>query len=98
MVSDDQAHLRRKWVAYWREVQEAREAGGTDQISFPVELHDLRCGAKTRAGTPCKMTALYRSGRCKLHGGLSTGPISAAGKARSAQNGKPHQDPNPVRT
>lgn len=45
------------------------------------------CGAKTRAGTPCQSRALYRSGRCKNHGGLSTGPRSAEGKARVARNG-----------
>lgn len=94
MEGDEQANLRRKWVAYWRKVQEAREAGDPNQIPFPPELHDLRCGAKTRAGTPCKMNALFRSGRCKLHGGLSTGPTSVAGKARSAQNGKSHHEPH----
>jgi hypothetical protein len=28
------------------------------------------------------------SGRCRLHGGKSTGPRTAAGKARSAANGR----------
>ena len=46
------------------------------------------CGARTRAGTPCKRRDLYRSGRCKLHGGLSTGSRTAKGKRRSARNGK----------
>ena len=37
------------------------------------------CGAKTRAGTPCKRPAGWGTnhvgeGRCKLHGGKSTGP------------------------
>ncbi len=46
------------------------------------------CGAKTRAGTPCKRKDIYYpSGRCKLHGGLSTGPKTEEGKWRSAQNG-----------
>lgn len=45
------------------------------------------CGARTRAGTPCQSRVLYRSGRCKNHGGLSTGPKSAEGKARVARNG-----------
>lgn len=40
---------------------------------FPPECRDMTCGAQTRAGTPCKRRDLYRSGRCKLHGGLSTG-------------------------
>lgn len=45
------------------------------------------CGAKTRKGSPCqappvwnKITDKPRNGRCKLHGGLSTGPKTEAGK------------------
>lgn len=45
------------------------------------------CGAKTRAGTPCKRRDLYENGRCRLHGGLSTGPKTKAGKKKSALNG-----------
>ena len=57
--------------------------------SLPSDLHGLTCGARTkRTGAPCKSKALYRSGRCKLHGGMSTGPTSEAGKAMSAANGK----------
>jgi len=44
------------------------------------------CGAKTRQGTPCKNTRLYKNGRCKNHGGLSTGPRTAQGKARALAN------------
>lgn len=54
---------------------------------YPDELRGLICGAKTRAGTPCKRTDLWENGRCKFHGGLSTGPTSDAGKARAAMNG-----------
>jgi hypothetical protein len=32
-----------------------------------------RCGAKTRRGTACRCPAM-KNGRCKLHGGKSTGP------------------------
>jgi hypothetical protein len=39
-----------------------------------------RCGAKTRAGTPCR-TAAMPNGRCRMHGGPSTGPRTEAGKA-----------------
>ena len=49
---------------------------------------DGYCGARTRAGTPCKSRTIYQSGRCKLHGGMSTGPKTAEGKARSALNGR----------
>jgi hypothetical protein len=41
-----------------------------------------RCGACTRAGTACRQPAM-RNGRCRFHGGKSTGPRTAAGLARS---------------
>jgi len=40
-----------------------------------------RCGAKTRRGTSCQCPAMA-NGRCRLHGGLSTGPKTAAGIER----------------
>lgn len=36
-------------------------------------LNAPRCGAKTRKGTPCKAPAMA-NGRCRMHGGKSTGP------------------------
>ena len=42
-----------------------------------------RCLAKTRQGTPCQNPAIKNRSRCKLHGGLSTGPRTPEGKARS---------------
>jgi hypothetical protein len=53
----------------------------------PAECANMTCGAKTRAGTPCKRFDLYPNGRCKFHGGMSTGPRTPEGKKRSAQNG-----------
>jgi hypothetical protein len=41
-----------------------------------------RCGACTRAGHPCRQPAMA-NGRCRLHGGKSTGPRTVAGLARS---------------
>jgi hypothetical protein len=41
-----------------------------------------RCGARSRPGTPCQCPALRGKQRCRLHGGLSTGPKTAAGLAR----------------
>jgi hypothetical protein len=43
-----------------------------------------RCGAQTRAGSRCKRIAL-RNGKCRNHGGMSTGPKSEAGKVRIAE-------------
>src|SRR5215468_1645338 len=40
-----------------------------------------RCRAKTRRGTPCQCPAMP-NGRCRLHGGLSTGPKTAEGIER----------------
>ena len=40
-----------------------------------------RCGARTRAGCACRQPAM-RNGRCRMHGGLSTGPRTPAGRER----------------
>ena len=42
-----------------------------------------RCGAKTRSGKPCKNGAMA-NGRCRMHGGKSTGP------PKRNQNAKRH--------
>ena len=41
-----------------------------------------RCLAKNRRGTPCQKPAVTSKQRCQLHGGKSTGPRTAEGKAR----------------
>jgi uncharacterized protein YjcR len=51
------------------------------------------CGARTRAGTPCKRPAGWGTdhvgdGRCKLHGGKSTG--APPEKMQNNQNAKKH--------
>ena len=40
-----------------------------------------RCGARTRSGTPCKGPAMA-NGRCRMHGGPSTGPRTPEGIER----------------
>jgi hypothetical protein len=40
-----------------------------------------RCGAKTRKGTPCRSAAM-KNGRCRMHGGMSTGPRTPEGIER----------------
>ena len=42
-----------------------------------------RCGAKTRRGTACQCPAMRDRGRCRLHGGKSTGPRTPEGLERS---------------
>ena len=52
----------------------------------------LRCGARTRGGTPCQAPPVWDdarnqpvNGRCRLHGGLSTGPKTQKGRRRSLE-------------
>ncbi|HVC62094.1 MAG TPA: HGGxSTG domain-containing protein [Acetobacteraceae bacterium] len=42
-----------------------------------------RCGATTRAGCSCRSPAMA-NGRCRMHGGASTGPRTAAGLAKAS--------------
>jgi hypothetical protein len=105
-VTDPQADLRRLFVAavaaYERQVgrltRQGIDAHSALQAVPPIDLGqltNLRCGATgKRTGRPYPQTGLYSNGRCRWHGGLSTGPRTAAGKARSAQNArknKPHE-------
>jgi hypothetical protein len=48
-----------------------------------------RCGARTRSGGCCRQPAM-KNGRCRMHGGLSTGPRTAAGRARCAAARRTH--------
>jgi hypothetical protein len=49
---------------------------------FGPDWPGQRCGAKTRRGTSCQAPAKQPVGRCRLHGGRSTGPRTAEGRAR----------------
>ncbi len=40
-----------------------------------------RCGARTRRGAACGQPAM-RNGRCRMHGGTSTGPRTVDGAER----------------
>tara|TARA_B100001057_G_C22801530_1_gene931712 strand:+ start:301 stop:588 length:288 start_codon:yes stop_codon:yes gene_type:complete len=42
------------------------------------------CGAKTRTGSPCAKFPIAGKRRCRLHGGLSTGPRTEEGKKKIA--------------
>ena len=55
---------------------------------------DKRCGAHSRStGKPCCAMALA-NGRCRNHGGVSTGPKTPEGKARALANLKQYQKAN----
>lgn len=68
----------------------ARQTLGVERLSdYPSRKHPPKCGAMTRKGTPCQAPAYWpkgepkpRNGRCRMHGGLATGPKTAEGKAR----------------
>ena len=64
-----------------------------DNVTIGVEWRSgpdwqgQRCGAKTRRGTACQRPANKKNGRCRLHGGASTGARTEDGLARiSAAN------------
>jgi hypothetical protein len=66
----------------------AEQALLAQEPPFPEQCRGLTCGAQTRLGSPCQRRGLYGPNtRCRLHGGLSTGPTSPEGKRRSAANG-----------
>lgn len=60
------------------------------------QVHDKNykiCGAKTKRGTPCKRPAGWGTnhvgeGRCKLHGGASTGPKNQKGNKNALTTGE----------
>lgn len=68
-----------------------------DETNFIKETkngYTIACGTK-RKGKICKLTAGFGThhvgqGRCKFHGGKSTGPKTGAGKQKAAQNSRKH--------
>ena len=55
------------------------------ETRFGVDLPGQRCRAKTRQGTPCQLLANRQNGRCRSHGGGSTGSKTAEGRASIAE-------------
>ena len=101
---DRQADLRGQFLREVRAVERARcAARAAGQMEWSPDwptlnvarYAELRCGARSkRTGKPCPQRGIYSNSRCRWHGGPSTGPRTAAGKARSAQNAvrnEPHE-------
>jgi hypothetical protein len=72
-------------------IHEARRTTRTRKPDRP------RCGARCRSrdGAPCAAPPVWdpqrnrpRNGRCRIHGGLSTGPRTAKGRARCSDAGR----------
>lgn len=57
---------------------------GDDGYSLPKHSRP-ECGARTRSGLPCKTKVIPGKKRCRLHGGLSTGPKTELGRNRIAE-------------
>ncbi|MCX7167872.1 MAG: hypothetical protein NTV11_16575 [Rhodocyclales bacterium] len=97
-MSDSDTERRRLWCQHWKEFSRLHARYEVEDVdyrlreypSFPEEARSLICGAKSkRTGQPCKRRDISGSnGRCKFHGGASTGPTTKAGKRKSARNGK----------
>ncbi len=61
----------------------------------PPRAERPRCTAITRKGEPCKARSVWlpgdcqpRNGKCRVHGGLSTGPNTEAGRAAIAESNR----------
>lgn len=66
---------------------------GTRARVTPAPRVRATCGARTKAGTPCRTRPLPGRCRCKWHGGASTGPKTAEGKARALANLQQYRKP-----
>lgn len=82
LPDEEKRILFRRWAARASEAQ----ASGRYVPSFPRYLRGLACGATKKNGEPCRMTTLGANGRCKFHGGASTGPRTPEGRARALEN------------
>ncbi len=68
-------------------MQTGSTASVLSQNSYDVACDT--CGARTRSGAPCRNLSM-KNGRCRMHGGASTGPKTAAGLAKSRTAGLIH--------
>ena len=109
MVTDPK--LRAKQVkalkAYYRDSSKQFEvwaAGGyrhppPESLLYPEFCRGMKCEAKTRSGHPCKNDGTsWANGRCKYHGGASTGPVTPEGKKRVSMNSRRQTPCGPVKT
>ena len=73
MLNDTRYPMRREGSLHAGSQKPSCEA--VDAASMPPA-----CGARTRNGEPCRSFSM-RNGRCRMHGGGSTGRKAAAGIA-----------------
>jgi hypothetical protein len=83
LLPDDEKRIL--FRAWWAKAEAAQAAGRYVQ-SCPRYLRGLTCGASKKDGKSCRSTTLRANGRCKFHGGASTGPRTPEGRARALEN------------
>jgi hypothetical protein len=83
LVCAEQTALQREW----REPCVCVDVFGRSFVLGwkPSKRDRDRCGAKTRMGSPCQAPSVHGRDRCRMHGGLSTGPKTPEGRARIAE-------------
>ncbi len=71
-----------------REYRRWKPTKGVRRMMAGLDAVRSLCGATTRSGQPCKRRAIEGRKRCRNHGGLSTGPKTAEGRARIAESNR----------
>src|SRR5512139_3000695 len=87
----DTPESRARGIHFWRSYGGMTYREASKQITRVrnearrTPMHGEVCGAHARTtGKPCQAPA-GPNGRCKLHGGKSTGPTTSEGKARTVE-------------
>jgi hypothetical protein len=95
LLEDVQRDVERKWKRIGREEEWRRENERVRGRHRTPKAERPACGARCRDGHQCCARPVWdkehdrpRNGRCRVHGGLSTGPRTEAGKLRARQAAK----------
>lgn len=95
LIADVQRESERKWRALERQQEWEDENERIRGRHRTPKAERPRCGARCRDGLPCQALPVWdrehdrpRNGRCRMHGGLSTGPRTEEGKRRSREAAK----------
>jgi transcriptional regulator with XRE-family HTH domain len=73
------------WQARLDALAEAQMGRWRARNAKRIAKQRVLCGAKTRKGKPCRNLSEPGRHRCKFHGGKSTGPKTAEGRAKIAE-------------
>lgn len=87
LLTDKNALTRRVEFYFDRGIYSPPTLVLPDYPVYPLKCHNMTCGGKgRRSGKPCESKEIYPNGRCKWHGGASTGPKTKEGKTKSSFN------------